>query len=636
MINSPWTKYLLLGVILLITFIVFYPVLINNFTNWDEKTYVLNNPQLKLTVMEGVKYFFGLNFYVANYHPLTMIIYMMEYHFAKLDPQIYHVINLLIHLLNVMMVFIFIYLLSNRKIEVAFIVALFFGIHPMHVESVAWIAELKDVLYTFFFIGGLITYYLYLKGRKESAYYLLLTFILFTFSLLSKTAAVMFPLVLLLMDYYLGKKINLKTFAIKIPFFIAAIIFGIINLKAQETSITKVEAHSIFQGILLASYSMINYIIKLFLPLNLSSFNPLPDIQKSSLPLLYYVAPVAALGLFIFVFKTIKRTRIIIFGFLFYLINIALVLQFIPVGGAIVADRYTYIPYIGLLFIIAMGFSWIYRNKNIRINSYKTYAIIALVILSIASSFVTNARCKVWENSDTMWTDVINKYPRCWQAYLGRAEYFMNTMKYNIPTHDDDIDKAFNDLNSAILLSKGIDAHAYLDRGLIYAMKAKPDSALLDYSKVLALGYHEYNIYMALGTTFSGIHQYDSAFKYFDIVVKMHGEDAQLLQNRGFTYLMIKNYKGSVDDYSMLINQGENDPTFYYFRGCAYYRMERYPEAINDYSKAIEIKPDYGMAYYNRSLVYYAEGNKKIALDDAMKAKNLGLNIDPAYIEELQ
>ncbi len=632
--TSLRVKFLLLGCILAITLLSFFSVLNSNFTNWDEKSYVLDNQQLNQPILQGVKHFFKNNYYVANYHPLTMIVYMIEYHFAKLNPQLYHAINLFIHLLNVILVFIFIYLLSDKKIEVAVVVTIFFGIHPLHVESVAWIAELKDVLYTFFFLGGLITYYFYLQGKRKSLYYFM-TLILFLLSLFSKAAAVTFPMVLILLDYYKLRKINIKAFLEKIPFFAIAIIFGIINLNAQETSITKVESHSIIKGVFLASYSMMNYIIKFVIPINLSALNPLPDLHSTNLPIVYYFAPFVALGMFILIYKTIKTTRIISFGFLFFFINIALVLQFIPVGGAIVADRYTYVPYIGLLFIIGMGFSWVYRSENTKIAPYKSLAIVTIIIFSITFAFLTNARCKVWQNSDTLWSDVINKYPDCWQGYLGRAEYFMNTAKYNVAPHDDDIDKAFNDLNTAIALSNN-NAHAYLDRGLIYAMKGNPDAALSDYSKVLSLGYKEYNIYMAMGTTFSGIHQYDSAFKYFEMVVKLHGEDAQLLQNRGFTYLMVGKNMEAVEDYTKLINGGTKDASFYYFRGCAFYKIEHYQEAINDYSKAIDIKPDYAMAYYNRSLVYYDLLNNKDALKDAIKAKNMGFKVEDAYLQELK
>jgi len=310
-------------------------------------------------------------------------------------------------------------------------------------------------------------------------------------------------------------------------------------------------------------------------------------------------------------------------------------LQFIPVGSAIVSDRYSYVPYIGLLFIIGMGFSWVYRNNDVKILPYKNVLTGVLILLIVTSTIMTNARCKVWENSDTMWTDVINKYPDCWEAYLGRAEYFMNTSKYNIQAHDDDIDKANKDLNIALAFSKNKDAHIYLNRGLIYAMKGQPDSALADYVKVLEMGYREYNIYMALGTTYSGMHQYDSAFKYFEIVQKLHGEDGQLLQNRGFTNLMAGRYKEAIEDYNKLIGGGVKEATFYYFRGVTYYRMNQFAEANRDYSSAIELKPDYGMAYYNRSLVFDAQSNVKAALDDALKAQNLGLNIDPKYIAML-
>ena len=166
--SNTLLTWVLLGVIVLVTYITFYPALKNNFTNWDDHLYVVQNPSLAKPIPEGAIYFFHQNYFAFNYHPLTMIVYSLEYHIAKLNPHFYHSVNIFIHLVNVILVFFFIWLLSGKKTEVAAIVSLLFGIHPMHVESVAWISELKDVLYTFFFLGGLIIYYKYIKKEKKS------------------------------------------------------------------------------------------------------------------------------------------------------------------------------------------------------------------------------------------------------------------------------------------------------------------------------------------------------------------------------------------------------------------------------------------------------------------------------------
>lgn len=634
--SNSWMKWVLIGGILTLTYISFSPSLKNNFTNWDDKSYVVDNELLKQPLGDCVKYFLS-SFHSGNYHPLTMIVYAVEYHSAKLNPELYHSINLLLHLINVLLVFWFIFLLSGKKLEVAAIVSLFFGIHPMHVESVAWIAELKDVLYSFFFLGGLIAYYKYStneNGKKGFLYSII--FVLFILSCLSKPAAVVFPVVLLLIDYYLKRKLNKTVWIEKLPFFILALFFGLINIKAQQSSISVVESHTMFQGFLFASYGMIDYIFKLFLPINLSPLYPFPDTNGGQLSIIYYISPFIAILLFFLVYKSLKYSRMIAFGFLFFLVNIILVLQFIPVGGAIMADRYSYIPYIGLLFIFGMWFSNFYRSGKKNFAAYKSISIIVLIILALTSVYFTKARCKIWENPETIWTSVINNYPDNWQGYLGRGEFLMNTAKYNINPKPENIDKAFEDFNQAISKNKDNDPHVFLDRGLIYAMKGKPDSALADYNRTLKLGYHDYQIYMALGTTYSGIHKYDSAYKYFDIVVKMHGEDAQLLQNRAYTFLMDGKFKESVRDYSQLINNGGNDASFYFFRGCAYHSLENLDGALNDYSKAIEINPNYAQAYSNRSLIYEYSKKYKDALNDILKAQSLGLNVDTIYISKLK
>ena len=191
--------------ILVITYIAFYPSLENDFVNWDDGAMVKENKKIQTLSLQNFASFHK----TSLYHPLVDLSYAIEYHFFKLTPLAYHTTNLILHMLNCLLVFWVIYLLSD-KIFVSLSVALFFGIHPLHVESVAWITERKDVLYALFFLGGLISYIYYLKKGDKKDYYISLS--LFILSLLSKSMAITFPLVLVLCDYILNKKFEKEDF----------------------------------------------------------------------------------------------------------------------------------------------------------------------------------------------------------------------------------------------------------------------------------------------------------------------------------------------------------------------------------------------------------------------------------------
>ena len=186
--------------IIIVTLISFYPSLKNDFTNWDDNLYVTENSTIRSLSPTNLKKI-STAFFVTHYQPVTMFSYLLEYHFFKLNPFNYHLTNLILHLLNCLLVFWVIYLLS-ASIPVACLTALLFGIHPLQVESVAWISERKNLLYVFFFLGAMISY-LYYLGKGKKLKYFLLCLGLFILALLSKSLAFTFPLVLLLLDYFL-------------------------------------------------------------------------------------------------------------------------------------------------------------------------------------------------------------------------------------------------------------------------------------------------------------------------------------------------------------------------------------------------------------------------------------------------
>ena len=269
------------GIIFILSAIVFSPTLNNGFTNWDDEEYVVNNSHIKgLTLHNIVKVFSTI--YVANYQPLTMLSYMLDYHFFQLNPMGYHAMSLLFHIANSLLVFIIIYSLTGKKLTSLF-GALLFAIHPLRVESVAWVAERKDVLSAFFYFFTILLYIQYLKISIRKVYYL--GIVSFLFSLLCKPMAVSLPIILLLVYYLLNGIPNKKAIINTIPFFVISAVFSVVTLFAQNVLMpvgTDTFSLSIMHRLCIPFYGILFYIVKTIFPLRLCSFYPFPGNERRS------------------------------------------------------------------------------------------------------------------------------------------------------------------------------------------------------------------------------------------------------------------------------------------------------------------------------------------------------------------
>lgn len=637
-LRSPQVLLWLAGIILL-TSIAFSPSLKNGFTNWDDNVYIGENALIKSLSGDNIKKMFNTENYVSNnYHPITILSLAVDYKISGYHPKTYHLTNLLFHLLNTALVFWFIFLLSGKKIEVAAIVALFFGIHPMHVESVAWISERKDVMYTFFFMAALIAYYKYIHTVEKNKFLLYgFILILFLLSILSKAMAVVLPLLLLLIDYYTGRKFNKYTILEKLPFFALSLLFGILASHIQSGAIAKFETFTWLQRIGFASYGMINYIYNLFIPLNLSCFYPYPNLIEGRLPMIFYIAPFIVLGLFIVVFLSIKKNKILAFGFLFFCITIALVLQFISVGQVIMADRYTYVSFIGLLFPIAMGYEWLQHQTEKKLELYKKISMLLLLLCVALSFWLTYERTKVWKNSDVLWTDAIQKYPSS-EPYRNRGSYLVNKAAYDLGEKrvgENEYDRALEDFNMSIKMSS-INAKVYINRANIYGLKNQFNLALSDYSKAIELDKTDAQTFFNRAITYSIMKQFDKAAADYTTALSMQPGFAAAKENRAYVYVDNGNYEKAIADLNELIQLNSSNSIYYFYRGFAYFKMENIPAALADNTTAIQLNPDYSAAYFNRSVINKGLGKFKDALEDALKAQSLGYTIDTNYLNELK
>ncbi len=407
----------LIFTILAVTFISYYPSLNNGFVNFDDDRYVYRNPMIRDLSWNGVGRIFTSVNYTVLYTPLVFLTYTFEYHFFKLRPFIYHLTNLVLHLLNCLLVFWFIFILG-RKASVAFMVAILFGVHPLRVESVAWITERKDVLYALFFLGALICHIYYLRNRSSGYYYGVI--VLFVLALLSKPAALVLPFILLLCDYFTNGRINKKDLSEKIPLFSIAAVFLILGMFTAAEYVREDPGFNFLDYIFVASYGLVFYLYKIVVPLNLSCLYPYPLKSGNLLPVAFLVSPLLIIILALVTAFSVRYTRKALFGGLFFLITIFSALQFFPTGRTIVADRYTYIPAIGIFFAVAELIVWLYRRKT---RYIKVIVSAAFIVAVGALSILTWNRCKVWKSNLTLWGDAVSCCPDGYipLAYVNRA-----------------------------------------------------------------------------------------------------------------------------------------------------------------------------------------------------------------------
>lgn len=540
--------------VLAAVFVVFLPALSNDFVNWDDPKYVINNTIIKDLSGKGLKNIFTA-FYGGNYHPLTALSNAIEFKLFGLKAAPFHFFNLVFHLLNTFLVYRLIRLLGS-DVRVALLVSLLFGIHPMHVESVAWISERKDVLYTLFYLLATIKYIEFRQQEKFQIREYAVVGGLFLCSLMSKSAAVVFPLTLLLIDYFKGRKINTAFVLDKVPFFILSVIFGLVALRSQKQDGAMTDLDVFFTSadrVFLISYSFVFYIVKLVLPFKLSAFHAYPDKVNEMLPWYYYTAPFVLLLLAFITFKVKRFRKELLFGFLFFVANVILVIQLVPVGQAIVSERYSYMPYIGLFFIIATVLFYLMDT----FPSSKTivqYGGIAFLLLFGAITF---GRTKVWKDGITLWNDVITQYPK-----VAFAHYNLGNAHKNIQ----DFKGAIKAYSGAVKADSAY-TMAYFNRAHAYADILQHQEAIDDYTKAIVL---------------------------------KKGDNQEAYYNRAVSEAALKLYDAAIADYTVSLQMKPNDATVYYSRGNMKAFKGNFEEAIPDYTKAIEYDPKMADAYNNR------------------------------------
>jgi len=563
-------------IISLLTFYSYLPSFDNEFLYWDDQFYVTANQDFTNPSLESLKSI-SSKIVSLNFHPLTMVSFWINAKASGVSTaRPYIVTNVVIHILNAALVFILAFHLSNSKWLVAFITSLIFALHPMHVESVVWVSERKDVLYVLFFLTSILSYFKYASQLRKGWW--MLSLVLFLFSCLSKATAVSLVPCLFLIDFVIKRNLlSLKLYAEKAPFFFIALFIGLVAVDVQSggdfygllKQTDSKYAHNpnldFSSRVSNACFSHFYYVINFICPREYSAFHPYSLMTRYN-PFL--VILISSVTVFTLAWAFITRNRDFVFGLGFYCFTIFLLLQFIPVGSAIVAERYTYLAYIGLAYLVG-----IILHQFVDLKA-KVLPFICIGLITIFYTRNTRLQASNWQSHTTLFEQASENYPE-----------------------DPVIRKT---------LASGYWAEGKVDSALTHITYAIDDLGLVT-SPAFEL----------LANCYSDSGDYEKASFFFDQAVELDPNNISARYHRGLNLLSLDVEKAIEDfTYCESTDNAYFLPLLYGPRGRAYGLLGQYDKALRDLTRAIELLPNEASVVLDSAVTYEKRGDKEKAVDD--------------------
>ncbi|MBF0119935.1 MAG: tetratricopeptide repeat protein [Desulfobacterales bacterium] len=591
--------------LIMITLAVYYKVGTFDFISFDDPEYVTQNNRIKSNLSwENIKWTFTSKT-GANWHPLTLISHMIDWQLYGKNAGGHHLTNLIFHIANALLLFFALNKMTGKIWEAAF-VAFLFSLHPTHVESVAWISERKDVLSTFFFMLTLLSYIRYIKKPLLSSYFIVLLF--FSLGLMAKPMLVTLPFVLLLLDYwplnrFSKKGATLNLILEKIPLFIVTIIVSIITFIVQHTigatALSSVYSIKIRIANAIVAYSI--YIFKAFFPYSLSVFYPYPDPPMRQTFLLT-ISILIIITISYAAIRTSKKFPYFITGWLFYLGTLVPVIGIIQVGSQSMADRYTYIPFIGIFIIVAWGLSQF------------TYKKIIFSIIIIVFSILTWRQVSYWENSQTLFKHSVDVDEKNIMAYNNLSAALIKDKK---------IDEAIEYLNKAIKIKpKNIDTNVNLCLAL--GKQNKSSEAIIYCYRAMKMKNIPKETHNSIGNALEQLGHVNEAIKEYYKALKLNPDYAGVINNLGSIFAKQGDINRAMTYFKDTIKIDPNFVEAYNNIGNILCQENKIPEAIIYYNKALEIDNDYADAHYNLGNIFRDKGDYNKAIihfKDAIRIK---------------
>jgi tetratricopeptide (TPR) repeat protein len=572
------------SIVAILTVLVYLPALQNGFVNWDDGAYVYKNSNIMSIGLPSLKWSLTA-FHSGNWHPLTWFSHALDYAIWGLNPAGHHFTSVILHGLNTFLVTVLVFnLISLYKYNnlspdisqqhlpsyqtlllASAVTGLLFGLHPLHVESVAWVSERKDVLCAFFFLLSILSYLRYAAASDNLAKrYYLLSVIFFALALTSKPMAITLPVVLFILDFHPLKRFSLKIaspskrkiFLEKIPFLLMSVGSAALTLLAQKEAMSPLELYTPGIRALVAIRAVSFYLVKMIYPMDLVPLYPHPK-EISLLSADYMFALLLDTGITFFcVWSWLRKEKFWLTIWLYYLITLLPVLGIIQVGAQAAADRYTYLPSIGPFLLAGLGVAQIMnvsvikkQSANIRILS----SVILSLVVVIPTSVLTMKQTEIWKDSMTLWNAELKLFPNSCRAYFTRGSYYYEKGM---------LKQSLDNFNRAIELEPRF-VEAYYNRGIAYEDLGDDQQALRDYTLAISLR-PEYQLpYNNRGRLYGKMGQYGKALKDFDMAVKLDIQDSVGYFNRGLAYKMMGEKEKSDNDFRTAARLGNKSALNY-------------------------------------------------------------------------
>ena len=662
-------SWLLAVVLALATIAVYWPILSHNFVNYDDNTYVRTNTQVQGGLsLENIKWAFT-HTVGGNWHPLTMLSHMLDCQLYGLKPWGHHLTSLLFHAADATLLLLLLQRLTGAVWRSAWVAAMF-AFHPLHVESVAWIAERKDVLSTFFGFAALLFYARYALARKSAetapvigragASFLLsrdywLACIFFALGLLCKPMLVTWPLVLLLLDFWPLDRFQttrIRSLAWeKSPFFLLAMASGVVTflVQRQEGAVQSLSSMTMAMRWENTVISYCRYVMKLFGPVDLAVYYPFP---KSGWPVTWVLGAIIFLtGLSVLFWLKRQRHPFLLMGWLWFLGTLVPVIGLVQVGSQAMADRYTYIPSVGIFIAISWGAYELSRRWR---HQTRTLAVMGSVAIILGCG-MTRRQAGYWTDSETLFRHTLavtvdNDVAHCSLGFVYYQQGRTNA--------------ALDEFKEAIRINPNF-AEAHRNLGLLLGEQGQTNLALGEFQLAVQLNPSFASARYNLGCYLIKTGQMDEGIRQFKETAHFRPEDQESCQMLLDMLLANGQTNAAISQLQEVIKVIPSNPEIHYRLGNLFShngqteeavaqfqetirlkpglfeahnnlgnllsKMGQSDQAIIELKEAIRLKPDLADAHYNLGVLYMKKGMNDGAIDEFQTAIRLSPNLDTAH-----
>jgi tetratricopeptide (TPR) repeat protein len=583
--------------LVLATFTAFWPVHRYNFVDYDDHQYVTDNQHVKAGLTrDGIIWAFTTG-HASNWHPLTWLSHMLDCQLFGTDPGQHHLTSLLIHTISAIVLFS-VFRRMTGAVWLSGFVAAAFALHPLHVESVAWIAERKDVLSGLFWMLTMAAYLRYV--RQHSTGWYVATIFVFALGLMAKPMLVTLPFVLLLLDYWplerLGRDNAVRLVVEKTPLFILSAISSVITFVVQRSGGAVIQMEEVPIGIRAANglISYLIYIAKMFWPSRLAAFYPY-TFDKSS-PWLAVFAALVVAGMSVLAVVLAGRHRYVLVGWFWYVGTLVPVIGLVQVGTQARADRYTYIPSIGISIIVAWGAAellskWRYRK-----------AVLAISAAVVTAAMLLSARMQVryWQDSLALFRRAVEVTRGNYVGHAGLGKALHARGK---------LDEAISQYNQALRIKPNYTIARY-NLANALSRQGKKDEAIEHYREVLCTDPNNARAHNNLGNALAGQQEIDEAVIHYRRALQIEPDNPKVHNNLGSALAIKGKFDEAIACFRRALELKADDAEALYNLGYVFELQGQLDDAIEYYQRALEIKPD--------------KANAKERLEAVLKQKQAG------------